>query len=133
MDVKNGQIIRTRLYHNHKTEGVTPLNVSEELSERFPWSRFPELRGKELAVEVKSVCIDEDGCLSDATIYALHVTHTNQSFKDPNHPLVKAFIETMKSVYPWQVLYIYDKRIVEFDDSLIKLSEVNNIKDKTDL
>ena len=39
----------------------------------------------------------------------------------------------MKSVYPWQVLYIYDKRIVEFDDSLIKLSEVNNIKDKTDL
>ena len=59
--------------------------------------------------------------------------HTNQSFKDPNHPLVKAFIETMKSVYPWQVLYIYDKRVVEFDDSLIKLSEVNNIKNKTDL
>ena len=123
MDIKNGQIVCTQLYHNYKTEGVTPLTVSNELSKRFPWSRFPELRGKELAVEVQNVCIDEDGHLSDVTIYALHITHTNQSFKDPNHPLVKAFIETMKSVYPWQVLYIYGKRTVEFNDSLIKLSE----------
>lgn len=123
MDIKNGQIACTQLYHNYKTEGVTPLTVSNELSKRFPWNRFPELRGKELAVEVQNVCIDEDGHLSDANIYALHITYTNQSFKDPNHPLVKAFIETMKSVYPWQVLYIYGKRTVEFDDSLIKLSE----------
>ena len=123
MDIKNGQIVCTQLYHNYKTEGITPLTVSNELSKRFPWSRFPELRGKELAVEVQNVCIDEDGHLSDANIYALYITHTNQSFKDPNHPLVKAFIETMKSVYPWQVLYIYGKRTVEFDDSLIKLSE----------
>lgn len=124
MDIKNGQIVCTQLYHNYKTEGITPLTVSNELSKRFPWSRFPELRGKELAVEVQNVCIDEDGHLSDANIYALHVIYTNQSFKDPNHPLVKAFIETMKSVYPWQVLYIYGKRTVEFNDSLIKLSEV---------
>lgn len=123
MDIKNGQIVCTQLYHNYKTEGVTPLTVSNELSKRFPWSRFPELRGKELAVEVQNVCIDEDGHLSDANIYALHITYTNQSFKDSNHPLVKAFIETMKSVYPWQVLYIYGKRTVEFNDSLIKLSE----------
>lgn len=124
MDIKNGQIVCTQLYHNYKTEGIIPLTVSNELSKRFPWSRFPELRGKELAVEVQNVCIDEDGHLSDANIYALHVIYTNQSFKDPNHPLVKAFIETMKSVYPWQVLYIYGKRTVEFNDSLIKLSEV---------
>lgn len=124
MDIKNGQIVCTQLYHNYKTEGITPLTVSNELSKRFPWSRFPELRGKELAVEVQNVCIDEDGHLSDANIYALHITYTNQSFKDPNHPLVKAFIETMKSVYPWQVLYIYGKRTIEFNDSLIKLSEV---------
>lgn len=124
MDIKNGQIVCTQLYHNYKTEGITPLTVSNELSKRFPWSCFPELRGKELAVEVQNVCIDEDGHLSDANIYALHVIYTNQSFKDPNHPLVKAFIETMKSVYPWQVLYIYGKRTVEFNDSLIKLSEV---------
>ena len=123
MDIKNGQIVCTQLYHNYKTEGITPLTVSNELSKRFPWSRFPELRGKELAVEVQNVCIDEDGHLSDANIYALHITYTNQSFKDPNHPLVKAFIETMKSVYPWQVLYIYGKRTIEFNDSLIKLSE----------
>lgn len=124
MDIKNGQIACTQLYHNYKTEGVTPLTVSNELSKRFPWNRFPELRGKELAVEVQNVCIDEDGHLSDANIYALHITYTNQSFKDPNHPLVKAFIETMKSVYPWQVLYIYGKRTIEFNDSLIELSEV---------
>lgn len=124
MNIKNGQIVCTQLYHNYKTEGVTPLTVSNELSKRFPWNRFPELRGKELAVEVQNVCIDEDGHLSDANIYALHITYTNQSFKDPNHPLVKAFIETMKSVYPWQVLYIYGKRTIEFNDSLIKLSEV---------
>lgn len=73
MDIKNGQIVCTQLYHNYKTEGITPLTVSNELSKRFPWSRFPELRGKELAVEVQNVCIDEDGHLSDANIYALHV------------------------------------------------------------
>lgn len=46
-----------------------------------------------------------------------------EKIEEAGHPLIKAFKETLKSIYPWEVLYINGKYTVEHPYFMMAIQE----------
>lgn len=123
MTVKKGKIIRTRLFHNYKKPGVNPKDVQDELIKRFPWEQFPEIKGKQLRFYLRDLRMTEDGRLVDVDIPFVYIRPGRKKIETADHPLVKAFKEVMKSIYPWEILYVNGEYTMEFKSFMMPIWE----------
>lgn len=123
MTVKEGKIIRTHLYQNLKKAGLNLKDAQAELTKRFPWQQFPDIKGQRLIFSIRDFKLTDDGHLLDFDVIFLFITPMKKEIKTSDHPLIKAFKESMKSMYPWEILYINGKRRMEFDQFVIAIRE----------
>lgn len=114
MTVENGEIIRTCLFHNYRQAGLNLKNAQAELAKRFPWQQFPEVKGKRLIFHLGDWEITNEGRLADVKIFSVDIRPGGEKIETADHPLIKALREVMKSIYPWEILYINGKYRAEF-------------------
>jgi len=138
MTVENGKIVKTDYYCNFRKPGMDLLDheTQKELCSRFPWYKFPELKGARLVFSFGNFKIGSDGELLDFDVNLMSILlpkeakDTNQpsaeTMKDPNNPLVIEFRETVKSIYPLlEVYYIYDRFMLQDGFIGMPLIEIN--------
>ena len=89
-------------------------HAQDEIIRRFPWHRFPEYKGKRMTFWVNNMQCNSDGRLVDLDVVIMSVRPKRENIDDKNHPLAKAFKEVLKSIYPWEVLFINGKYTIEF-------------------
>lgn len=115
--VENGRITHQEHWYNEKLiEGwsCSEANFSEtgrEIIKQFPLDRFPELETERIVVFLKNISLAPDGHFEDcdATFAWLGSKHREES---PNHPIIVALKETMRKMYPWEVIYLHGKHTV---------------------
>lgn len=56
----------------------------------------------------------EDGHFVDCDVRLIYLRFSRGKIVGKNHPLALAFKETLKSIYPWEVLFINGKYTVEY-------------------
>lgn len=98
-------------------------DAQDEITGRFPWKQFPEYRGQQLVFFVRNFQVASDGRLSGFDVSTVYIRPTGQKITDSNHPLVKAFKETLKSIYPWEVFYINGNFMMEYPSMSIPIQE----------
>ena len=108
IDVKEGQVLRMELYHNYKKDGLKMEYLFNELDRRFPWEEFPKYQTCKLYFTIQNYLLTADGRFVDCDIM-IHVRPTREEIRDSAHPLVRAFKEIARSVYPLEVYFINGK------------------------
>lgn len=98
-------------------------HAQDEIIRRFPWHRFPEYKGKRMTFWVNNMQCNSDGRLVDLDVVIMSVRPKRENIDDKNHPLAKAFKEVLKSIYPWEVLFINGKYTIEFKDFVLTIWE----------
>ena len=98
-------------------------HAQDEIIRRFPWHRFPEYKGKRMTFWVNNMQCNSDGRLVDLDVVIISVRPKRENIDDKNHPLAKAFKEVLKSIYPWEVLFINGKYTIEFKDFVLTIWE----------
>ena len=63
----------------------------------------------------------EDGHFVDCDVRFIYLRSSRKMINDGNHPLALAFKETLKSIYPWEVLFINGKYTSEYRNLTITL------------
>lgn len=106
MTVKKGKITSTCLFHNYKKAGLNLQNAQAELIKRFPWEQFPEVKGKRLSFYLRDLKLTDDGRLVGLEIPFVHIRPGGKKIETVDDPLIKAFKEVLKAIYPWEVLYV---------------------------
>ena len=56
----------------------------------------------------------DDGHLKDCEIYSISLRPMRKTIEDGNHPLVIALKETLKSIHPWEILFINGKYTLKY-------------------
>lgn len=123
MRVKRGKITRTHIYHNYIKPGLNLRDSQDELIKRFPWDQFPETKGQRLIIYMSDFKMTDDGHLQDFDLHFILIRPMKKEIKAPDHPLRKAFKETMKSIHPWETLYINGKYTMEFKQLVMSIWE----------
>lgn len=123
MTVKDGKIIGTHLYHNQKKAGLNLKDAQAELIKRFPWKQFPEIKGQRLIFSIRDFKMTDDGHLLDFNVVTLFIRPMKKEIKTPDSLLIKAFKETMKSIYPWETFYVNGKLLMEFNQFVMPIWE----------
>lgn len=133
MALQHGHIESSQTYHNNIRAGIKIRNTQDEIIRRFPWHRFPEYKGQRITFDVENIQCASDGHLVDLDVRAIFVRPKRENIEDENHPLAKALKEVLKSIYPWEVLFINGKWTTEFSrfavgiwEDKLKPSQVNN-------
>ena len=133
MALQHGHIESSQTYHNTIRAGIKIKNSQDEIIRRFPWQRFPEYKGQRITFDVENIQCVSDGHLVDLDVRAIFVRPKRENIEDENHPLAKALKEVLKSIYPWEVLFINGKWTTEFSrfavgiwEDKLKPSQVNN-------
>lgn len=121
MTIKHGKVLKSNIYHNYKTSGWNLSKAQDEVTKRFPWEQFPEYQGQRLIFSISNFQITPDGRLSDFDVNVIYINPMNKEIEDRNHPLVKAFKETLKSIYPWEVLFINGKYTAEYERYVMQI------------
>lgn len=111
--VKNGNVIHTTTYHNYKTPGLRLIEVQDEIIRKFPWERFPKYKDQRMIFVIKNMQMTHDGHFTDCDIRFIYLRSKRETIEDGNHPLAIALKETLKSIYPWEVLFINGKHTIE--------------------
>lgn len=119
MMLQHGRIKSCRTYHNTLRAGMKMQHAQDEIIRRFPWHRFPEYKGQRITFFVENVQCSSDGHLVD--VRTIFVRPQRENIEDGNHPLAKAFEEVLKSIYPWEVLFINGKYTIEFKDFVLSI------------
>jgi hypothetical protein len=130
MALQHGHIESSQTYHNTIRAGIKIKNSQDEIIRRFPWHRFPEYKGQRITFDVENIQCASDGHLD---VRAIFVRPKRENIEDENHPLAKALKEVLKSIYPWEVLFINGKWTTEFSrfavgiwEDKLKPSQINN-------
>ena len=113
LHVVRGKVVEMTTYHNYKKPGLNMKEAQVEISRRFPWERFPEYKGQRLTFRLANIQMTNDGHFKDCDIRAIYL-RMRKIIKDGNHPLAIAFKETLKSIYPWEILFINGKYTCEY-------------------
>lgn len=65
----------------------------------------------------------EDGHFVDCDVRLIYLRSLREKVDGRNHPLALALKETLKSIYPWEVLFINGKYTVEYRSFTMSLWE----------
>lgn len=65
----------------------------------------------------------EDGHFVDCDVRLIYLRSSREKIDGKNHPLALAFKETLKSIYPWEVLFINGKYTGEYQNFVMSLLE----------
>lgn len=123
MVFQHGRIESCRTCHNTLRAGMKMQHAQDEIIRRFPWHRFPEYKGQRIAFFVENVQCSPDGHLVDVDVRTIFVRPQRENIEDGNHPLAKAFKEVLKSIYPWEVLFINGKYTIAFKHFVLSIWE----------
>ena len=117
--IKNGRITHQEHWLNKKVvEGwsVSEAKLSEagrEIINTFPYEQFPELDTVRIVVHVSNVSLTLDGHFEDCDVFFTRLnTKQRVEVEDPNHPIIVALKETMRKMFPWEVVYLHGKHTV---------------------
>lgn len=119
IEVKEGKVMDSRVYHNYKKEGIKMEELFRKVKERFPWEQFPEYRGNKLYFHTHGYDLTSEGRLVDCDVFVY--VSKDEKICDANHPLVKAFKDAMRSVYPLEVFFINGKFVLSYDNWTLPL------------
>lgn len=114
LTVQNGKVLKTQTYHNYRRPGLNLKKAQKEIACRFPWKRFPEYRGEQIIFVIGDSQMTDDGHFVDCDVHFFFLRSSRKTIEDGNHPLALAFKETLKSIYPWEVLFINGKYTMEY-------------------
>ena len=115
--IKDGRITHQEHWINKKVvEGwsVSEAKLSEagrEIINTFPYEQFPELDTVRVIVHVSNVSLTPDGHFEDCDVIFTR-GRGKQWEEDPNHPIIIALKETMRKMFPWEVIYLHGKYTV---------------------
>lgn len=115
--IKDGRITHQEHWLNKKVvEGwsVSEAKLSEagrEIINTFPYEQFPELDTVRVIVHVSNVSLTPDGHFEDCDVIFTR-GRGKQWEEDPNHPIIIALKETMRKMFPWEVIYLHGKYTV---------------------
>ena len=115
--IKDGRITHQEHWFNKKVmEGwsVSEAKLSEagrEIINTFPYDQFPELDTVRVIVHVSNVSLTPDGHFEDCDVIFTR-GRGKQWEEDPNHPIIVALKETMRKMFPWEVVYLHGKHTV---------------------
>ena len=112
--VRNGKVLETQIYHNYRRVGLNLMKAQEEIMCRFPWEQFPEYRGERIIFSISDFQMTEDGHFVDCNVRFIFLRSSREKIDGRNHPLALALKETLKSIYPWEVLFINGKYTMEY-------------------
>ena len=121
LTVRNGKVLKTETYHNYRRPGLNLKKAQKEIACRFPWKRFPEYRGEQIIFVIGDFQMTDDGHFVDCDVHFFFLRSSRKTIEDRNHPLALAFKETLKSIYPWEVLFINGKYTMEYRSFTIPL------------
>ena len=113
--------METQTYHNYRRAGLNLMKAQGEIVRRFPWERFPEYQGERIIFSISDFQMTEDGHFVDCDVRFIYLRSSRKMINDGNHPLALAFKETLKSIYPWEVLFINGKYTSEYRNLTITL------------
>ena len=114
LTVRNGKVLKTETYHNYRRPGLNLKKAQKEIACRFPWKRFPEYRGEQIIFVIGDFQMTDDGHFVDCDVHFFFLRSSRKTIEDRNHPLALAFKETLKSIYPWEELFINGKYTMEY-------------------
>ena len=114
LTVRNGKVLKTQTYHNYRRAGLNLMKAQEEIMCRFPWEQFPEYRGERIIFSISDFQMTEDGRFVDCNVRFIFLRSSREKIDGRNHPLALALKETLKSIYPWEVLFINGKYTMEY-------------------
>lgn len=114
LTVRNGKVLKTETYHNYRRPGLNLKKAQKEIACRFPWKRFSEYRGEQIIFVIGDFQMTDDGHFVDCDVHFFFLRSSRKTIEDRNHPLALAFKETLKSIYPWEVLFINGKYTMEY-------------------
>ena len=121
LTVRNGKVLKTETYHNYRRPGLNLKKAQKEIACRFPWKRFPEYRGEQIIFVIGDFQMTDDGHFVDCDVHFFFLRSSRKTIEDRNHPLALTFKETLKSIYPWEVLFINGKYTMEYRSFTIPL------------
>ena len=119
--VRNGKVLQTKTFHNYRRAGLNLMKAQREIVRRFPWNRFSEYQGERIIFSISDFQMTEDGHFVDCDVPFIYLRSSRKMINDGNHPLALAFKETLKSIYPWEVLFINGKYTSEYRNLTITL------------
>lgn len=107
---EKGEVIKEEHWRNKKV--VDGWNLRDgggvEVMKQFPYEQFPELDKELVIVYFRNVVVSADGRFMDCDT-DLYWSKDKYMDKNSNHPIVAAFKETMRKVYPWETFYIHGR------------------------
>lgn len=121
MTVNNGRIVDRKHYNNFKRPGLTFKDITKDLSMLYPWERFPEVTSKRISFICKNFKVTSDGHLADFEVSHAVCHSAGIDIDDENHPVIQEFKKVLKSIYPWEIMYINGKYVMEYDSIVIPL------------
>ena len=123
LHITNGKVMKTVTFHNYKKPGLKMENAQNEIIRRFPWERFPEYKDQRLFFLASNFQVTADGHLKDCYIHSIFLRPALKRIEDDNHPLAIAFKEVLKSIYPWEILFINGKYTMGYTNYTIVIGE----------
>ena len=115
--IKNGRITHQEHWFNKKVMEGWSVSENElpktgrEIIESFPYDQFPELDTVRVIVHVSNVSLTPDGHFEDCDVFFTWM-NTKQKEENPNHPIIVALKETMRKMFPWEVIYLHGRYTV---------------------
>ena len=123
LTVRNGKVLETQTYHNYRRAGLNLTKAQGEIVRRFPWNRFSEYQGERIIFSISDFQLTADGHFIDCDVRFIYLRSSREKIDGKNHPLALAFKETLKSIYPWEVLFINGKYTGEYRNFVMSLQE----------
>lgn len=115
MTFEKGELMKQEYWRNKKvTDGCSLRDgAGKEVIKLFPYEQFPELETERVIVFFRDVTVSADGRFKDCDA-DLFWSKDKSMDKDPNHPIIAAFKETMRKVYPWETFYIHGRYTINY-------------------
>lgn len=121
LTIQEGKVVCTQVYHNDKREGMRLVEAHEELSRLFPWSQFPNYKDKHIVFSVRDFKLTRDGKLLDVSVYNIYTKPDTLLTEDKQHSLILALKETLKSIYPWEVICYNGKYVMRPESETLSI------------
>lgn len=132
LHIKSGKVVKTTTYHNFKKPGLNMMKAQDEIIRRFPWKRFPEYKGLRITFLINNFQMTHDGHFANCEVPAIYLRPSRETIEDGNHPLAIAFKETLKAIYPWEILFINGKYTTEYTNFTIGIWEKDTVAHTTE-